>query len=61
MTTDVIRFPMRRSAVIWVTNVTGQWVVLNGDHGWIHSDRAGALQDARWLSKNTGLPIRIAA
>jgi hypothetical protein len=57
----IIRFPPRRAAAIFVINDDGNGLLVlapNG-HGWIHSDAATAIADARWLSANFGgLPIR---
>ena len=36
----------------------GGWLVLAGDHGWLHGDPGAAFEDARWLSENLGQPIR---
>ena len=36
----------------------GGWLVLAGDHGWLHGDLHEAFEDAQWLSENLGLPIR---
>jgi hypothetical protein len=54
----VTRFPMRRSLAVWVRRDEAAWLVLAGSHGWLHGDRASALADARWLSRNRGYPIR---
>jgi hypothetical protein len=56
---EIIRFPPRRSAAIFVHEVAeGGWIVLAQDHGWTHGDARSAFADARWLSRNLGLPIR---
>jgi hypothetical protein len=34
------------------------WLVVVRSHGWLHGDERGALDDARWLADNFGLPIR---
>jgi hypothetical protein len=55
----IVRFPPRRSAVVWLLRACeGGWLVLHGAHGWLHGSRAAALEDARWLADNFGLPIR---
>jgi hypothetical protein len=56
----IIRFPARH-AVIWIAREGPAWIVLARSHGWIHSDYASALADAKWLAKNFGFPIRRAA
>jgi hypothetical protein len=48
----IVRFPSRVSAAIRVLNDEGGWLVLSASTG----DSADA--DARWMSRNTGLPIR---
>lgn len=56
---SVVRFPMRRTACIWLLpEPEGEWLVLAGNHGWIHADYHAARDDARWLARNLGLPIR---
>jgi hypothetical protein len=60
MSGTVIRFPGRRSRVIWVfTEAEGEWLVLAGEHGWLHGDIADAHANACWLAANCGLPIRM--
>ena len=58
MTAEIIRFPPRRSTVILLRSTKDRWVILAGEHGWLHGDRTAALTDARWLSRNPRLPIR---
>jgi hypothetical protein len=58
MSARIIRFPPRRSAAIWILNDEGAWLVVAGSSGWLHGDRASAVEDARWLSENLGAPIR---
>jgi hypothetical protein len=58
--TTVIRFPLRRVGTILICrerNGSG-WLVLHGSHGWLHGDYDAAIDDARWLAGNSGLPIR---
>jgi hypothetical protein len=56
----IIRFPARRSSAVWLTRVERPpgWLVLAGDHGWLHGDHAAAVADAEWLSKNHGFVVR---
>jgi hypothetical protein len=58
MTARVIRFPPRRSAAVWILRAEGAWMVIVRSHGWMHGNYGDALEDARWLAKNYGLPIR---
>jgi hypothetical protein len=58
MVADVISFPMRRSLAIWITRDGPAWIVLAGEHGWLHGSRDEAAADARWLARNLGLPLR---
>ena len=59
MSADIIRFPARRSAAIFVHEAAeGGWLVLARGHGWLHGDAHAAFADAQWLSRNLGLPIR---
>jgi hypothetical protein len=53
-----IRFPNRRAASVWLTREGPAWLVLAGDHGWVHGDHAAAVADAEWLSENLGFAVR---
>jgi hypothetical protein len=55
----VERFPMRHAACVWVLREEDGWLVLGGDHGWIHSNYCSAIADASWLSQNRAMPIRV--
>jgi hypothetical protein len=53
------RFPMRHAACVWLlAEDEGKWLVLAGEHGWSHGDYDAARDDARWMARNLGLPIR---
>ena len=54
MTAQIIEFPITRRTpfAVHVVREDSAWLVLAGAHGWAHGDRAAALKDARWLSKN---------
>jgi hypothetical protein len=57
---NVIRFPARNAAAIFVREMPGDgWLVLARDHGWIHGDYTSAVEDASWLANNFGLPVRL--
>jgi hypothetical protein len=58
---QLIRFPARRSRCIWIFPEDGTWIVLHGNHGWLFADFGAAVDEAHWLSENSGLPIRRAA
>jgi hypothetical protein len=61
MTGAVVRFPLRRTGSILIMRERGgdAWLVLHDEHGWLHSDRRAALQDAHWLAWNLGaIPVR---
>ena len=53
--------PLKTQLAIWITReAEGAWLVLTPrGHGWLFGDYAGALDDARWLSANLSLPIRV--
>ena len=55
---NLIRFPLRRSAAVWVLREEPAWLVLAGEHGWLVGSRDEAIAEARWLGKNLTLPIR---
>lgn len=62
MSAQIERLPPRRAAVIWLLRETsGGWLVLAREHGWLHGEYDDALDDARWLARNLGLPIRLRA
>jgi hypothetical protein len=54
----VVRFPPRRSHAIWITREDMAWLVLARGHGWLHSTLNAVRADARWFSRNLGLPVR---
>ena len=59
MTVAIIRFPPRRLAAVWILPLAESgWLVLLGANGWLHGNYGDAIADARWLSRNTGLPVR---
>ena len=60
MSAVVIRFPPRRPVAVLVIQDRGDglWLVLAGSHGWVFADRDDAINEARWLARNLGLPIR---
>jgi hypothetical protein len=59
----VIRFPPRHLRAVWILPLRGGvgWLVLNGSAGWLHGSYDAAVADAKWLSSNVGLPIRMGA
>jgi hypothetical protein len=56
----VLRFDSRRSVAVWLTRVERPpgWLVLAGDHGFLHGNHAAAVADAEWLSQNLGFVVR---
>jgi hypothetical protein len=52
--------PERRRApvAVRVTREGQAWLVIVGNHGWLHGDESSALDDACWLAHNFDLPIR---
>jgi hypothetical protein len=59
MTARVVPFPPRRLAAVWILPLRDSgWLVLVGSSGWLHADYDAAIEDAKWLSRNVGLPIR---
>jgi hypothetical protein len=60
MTAAIIRFPPRRASAIFVCEERDGygWLAIAGAHGWLHGSLHEARADARWLSRNLGLPIR---
>jgi hypothetical protein len=60
MSAEVLRFPAQRSA-IWLLREGGAWLVVAGEHGWLHGSLVPALHDAIWLAKNLSLPLRVAS
>ena len=41
--------PARRFAAVRVVRYEDTWLVLAGEHGWLHGDRGDALADAQWI------------
>jgi hypothetical protein len=58
MTGQILRFPLRRSASVWIIREGAAWLVLARGQAWLHGSHRAALADARWLAQNLGLPIR---
>jgi hypothetical protein len=58
---EIIRFPLRRAADIFIVSDKDGWLALVGSHGWAFGSRHEALAEAWWLSKNFALPIRVLA
>ena len=55
----VIRFPLRRSAILVVRERDGDgWLALAGSHGWLFGSRDAAVAEAKWLACNLSLPFR---
>jgi hypothetical protein len=56
----MIRFPLRRVRAVLIVRERdgGGWLALVGSSGWLFGSRADAIAEARWLSRNLGLPIR---
>jgi hypothetical protein len=56
----IIRFPPRPiGAVLICRERNGDgWLTIVGDHGWLFGSVTDARAEARWLSRNLGLPIR---
>ena len=56
----VIRFPLRRGAVLVLKDRNdGAWLTLCGSHVWLHGSFRDACIEAKWLARNTGLPVRV--
>jgi hypothetical protein len=60
MSGNLVRFPLRAIPCVLVCRERGSdgWLTLVGDHGWAFESGAEARAVARWLSRNTGLPVR---
>jgi hypothetical protein len=57
----IVHFPQRcRFNAIWIVSVEA-WTVIAGSHGWVFGSLDEARAEARWLSRNLGLPVREAA
>jgi hypothetical protein len=57
----VVRFPARQSLAVWIMREGPAWLVVALEHGWLFGSHNEAEAEARWLSRNLGLPIRSAA
>ncbi|MFL6797477.1 MAG: hypothetical protein ACJ8F3_08710 [Xanthobacteraceae bacterium] len=56
----IVSFPARQRRAVFISKqAEGAWLVLAFDHGWILGSRAEAETDARWLSANLDLPVRV--
>jgi hypothetical protein len=56
----IVRFPPRRGAAIFICRSRDDdgWLTLAGAHGWQFGSLTDARAEARWLSLNSGFPIR---
>jgi hypothetical protein len=55
---NVVRLDPRRSAAVWLQRQGPAWQVLVYGHAWAHGDYVAAVEDALWLSRNFGFPVR---
>jgi hypothetical protein len=55
---SIVRFPVRRSAAVWITRENDAWLVLAGSHGWLCGSREEADREAQWLARNRDYPVR---
>jgi hypothetical protein len=53
---NIFRFPIQ---AVLMMPADGCWLVTVGAHGWLHGSSIPALDDAQWLSRNYGLPVRL--
>jgi hypothetical protein len=58
MSGKLARFPLRAVAAVLVCRSSDGWLALVGDHGWLCGSLGEARVEARWLARNTGLPVR---
>jgi hypothetical protein len=57
----VVRFPMRKSPAVWIIpdpDDPASWLVVAHGHGWLFGSKNAADEDAQWLGRNLGLPVR---
>jgi hypothetical protein len=59
ITENLIRFPARSAACVWLLRDGPAWLVLAGEHGWLFGSSLSAMADATWLSQNLKLPVRV--
>jgi len=55
---EIIRFPARQGARIWLMREGAAWLVVARGHGWLHGNYNDAFSDAVWLAENLGLAVR---
>jgi hypothetical protein len=53
---SVLKFPVQ---AVMLMPADGGWLVTVGDYGWLFGSSLPAEADARWLSRNHNLPIRV--
>jgi hypothetical protein len=57
--TTVIRFPLRRVAVVLICREReGGWLTLCGSHEWLFGSLSAARREAKRLALNLSLPVR---
>jgi len=50
---------LHTTATILVFPAGGHFLVTHGPHAWAFGNASDALQDAHWLGRNTGKPVRV--
>ena len=61
MTSNIVRFPLRRTGSILIVRERdgGGGLALVGSSGWLFGSRADAIAEAEWLANNFGgMPVR---
>jgi hypothetical protein len=51
----------RLPPAVWITREGKAWLVISGDHSWLHGDYASALRDAQGIANGFGVSVRVAA
>jgi hypothetical protein len=57
MSGSIVRFPTALNCIWILAGNDDPWTVVVGSYGWIYGSHHEAWKDARWLSRNYGLPI----
>ena len=59
MTAAILKFPMRGPFVVMVMPDEGNtWLVVAKSHGWLHTNLADAMIDARHIARGWGVKVQ---
>jgi hypothetical protein len=55
---NILRFPQRGPFAVHVVHVSGEWLVVCRQHGWVFGSRQDALADAAVIAAGFAVEVR---